>query len=229
MLAVTTPSSPALLAPRGHFMGEVRRLLVLTSLLRELMLGARSYRVGRWASGAMVVFYGLSLLAGSGGIATLDRALGLLGWVAVLQAFGFFRASEPGTRALQDLARLNGASTTRLLMAEALARAALPFKPLAIAGLILWACLAWHQRSSWSAAQLLLGFLISLLAIALFSVGLAGVSYLGQRLAPRRPGSTSFALVAIPALLDSSVPELPSLWHAFAHWTQSSLTWVGSP
>jgi hypothetical protein len=120
------------------------------------------------------------------------------------------------------LAALSGASIAGS-WGTALARASLMFKPMAFAQALIWLCWMWHAQDLHRLPWLLLSFGASLLALASYCICLSGLAHLSEAIAPKKPTRLLLALLIVPALLASVIPELPSLLDAYETWLQASI------
>lgn len=196
---------------------------MLSGLFRESLLRGRAHRVARWIMAALTLIWSVSLLAGDAGLDVVAHGLGVLAWLVVFATQSYFRVDTDNARAIRELGRLSGFDARWSRWALGLARAEMSFRPLAIATTVLWLSVLWTRSSLTTLATLLGVWLVCLLAAAAFAVALSCLAAVAERLAPKKPGRVLLALVVIPALLSAVIPELPSVWHAYASWISKSV------
>ncbi len=178
--------------------------------------------MGLWLFVLVVFIYGVRLLGG-GGAQTVQDAGVALAWTSLVTCGAFYYRSREARDALVDLATLSGANI-RGDWGTALARASLIAKPVALAQTLVWLCWMWHAQDLLRLPWLLMSFGASMLALASYCTCISGLAHISETIAPQKPTLVLLALLIVPALLASVIPELPSLLDAYEAWLQASIS-----
>jgi len=218
-----TGTNDATTAQRRDYVGTLRGIGTLSALFRQSLAQGRTHRIARWVMAGLTVIWCVSMLAGDAALDTVSHGQGVLAWLVVFATPSYFRADERTAQAICRLAALSGFDARSSRLALGLARASLSFWPLAFATTALWASVLWTHSSLAALPTTLLSTAECLLAAAVFAAALACLAAISERVASKKPGRVLLALVVIPALFFGVVPELPSVWHAYAGWTAKSV------